>query len=330
MDSLILEIIYITNILDFYLGNTYIFLFAARIICIPLLELLIYKKVRPIYLSVQQSVEKGWYVFTGISALFYVAMSLSVSHPTLITSRPEYIPAFILYLLLMPVIYIHIFSTLRNQQNLHRMKEQENILRLQVSNLTNRMEEFSTADEAFRVERHDFRHKMQAIADMAAREEYDKLRDLALTYRESIQVVPVKRYCALPVVDAVLSSYLQKGERKGIRVETAISFPSTLPVQDAELATVFANALENALHACEKLSKEKAWVQVKVLSAPRFMIQVSNSYDGVVLFDKEGIPVSREDGHGLGTRSIVTFCQKNNAFYEFKATEDTFRLRISF
>jgi len=48
VDSIILEIIYITNILDFYLGNTYIVMFAVRIICIPLLELLIYKKLRPI------------------------------------------------------------------------------------------------------------------------------------------------------------------------------------------------------------------------------------------------------------------------------------------
>ena len=330
VDSIILEIIYITNILDFYLGNTYIFMFAARIVCIPLLELLIYKKLRPIYLSVQQSVKKGWYVFAAISALFYVAMSLSASHPTLITSRPAYLPAFVLYLVLLPVIYIHIFSTLRNQQRLHEMSEQDNILRVQVSNMTARMEEFSAANEKFRTERHDFRHKMQVIVGLIEHGEYDKLREVVLNYHETIRETAVKRYCSSAVIDAVLSSYLQKAESKGIRVGVALSFPEPLPVDEAELATVFANAIENAIHACEKLDADKRQIDVKVLTSPRFMLQISNSYDGKVEFDANGIPISQEDGHGFGTRSIVAFCNKNKAFYEFKADSERFRLRISF
>ena len=330
VDSIILEIIYITNILDFYLGNTYIFMFAARIVCIPLLELLIYKKLRPIYLSVQRSVKKGWYVFAAISALFYVAMTLSVSYPTMITSRPAYLPAFVLYLVLLPVIYIHILSTLRNQQRLHEMSEQDNILRVQVSNLTARMEEFSAANEKFRTERHDFRHKMQVIVGLIEHGEYDKLREVVLNYHETIRETAVKRYCNSAVIDAVLSSYLQKAESKGIRVSVALSFPEPLPVDEAELATVFANAIENAIHACEKLDADKRQIDVKVLTSPRFMLQISNSYDGAVEFDENGTPVSREEGHGFGTRSIVAFCNKNKAFYEFKADSERFRLRISF
>jgi len=330
VDSIILEIIYITNIMDFYLGDTYIFMFAARIVCIPLLELLIYKKLRPVYLSVQRSVKKGWYIFAAISALFYVAMSFSASYPTLITSRPEYLPAFVLHLVLLPVIYIHILSTLRNQQRLHEMSEQDNILRVQVSNMTARMEEFSTANEKFRTERHDFRHKMQVIVGLIEHGEYDKLRQVVLNYNEAIRETAVKRYCSSAVIDAVLSSYLQKAESKGIRVRVALSFPEPLPVDEAELATVFANAIENAIHACEKLDVGHRQIDVKVLTSPRFMLQISNSYDGTVEFDENGIPISREEGHGFGTRSIVAFCNKNKAFYEFKADNERFRLRISF
>ena len=330
VDSIILEIIYITNILDFYLGNTYIFLFAVRIICIPLLELLVYKKLRPIYLGVQRSVKKGWYVFAAISALFYVAMSLSVSYPTIITSRPAYLPAFVLYLVLLPVIYIHILSTLRNQQRLHEMTEQDNILRVQVSNMTARMEEFSAANEKFRTERHDFRHKMQVIVGLIEHGEYDKLRQVVLNYHEAVRETAVKRYCSSAVIDAVLSSYLQKAENRSIKVGVALSFPEPLPVDEAELATVFANAIENAIHACEKLDANKRQIDVKVLTSPRFMLQISNSYDGAVEFDENGIPMSREEGHGFGTRSIVAFCNKNKAFYEFKADNERFRLRISF
>lgn len=330
VDSLILEIIYITNIIDYYLGNPYTFMFAARLICIPLLEFLVYKKIRPIYFRVQESVTKGWYIFTAISAMFYIAMSVSMSYPTLITNRPEDLPAFVLYLILMPVVYIHIFNTLRRQQNLYELSEQENILRVQVSCMSSRIEELSAADEKFRTERHDFSHKMHLIAGMIEQNEYDRLLEIVHGYIDSIDKTAIRRYSNSTVIDAVLAAYIRKAQLHGIRINVALAFPDPIPVNEAELATVFANAIENAIHACKKLSADERVLDIKVLNAPRFMMQISNTYNGEVTMDENGIPVSTEEGHGFGTRSIVAFCTKNKAFYEFKAESDYFRLRISF
>ena len=60
------------------------------------------------------------------------------------------------------------------------------------------------------------------------------------------------------------------------------------------------------------------------------MLQVRNSFDGVIAFDKNGVPLSRKKGHGFGTRSIVTFCEMNNAFYEFKTDDKDFFMKIVF
>jgi hypothetical protein len=60
------------------------------------------------------------------------------------------------------------------------------------------------------------------------------------------------------------------------------------------------------------------------------MLQIRNSFDGIVAFDEEGIPLTTRKGHGFGTRSIVTFCDQNNAFYEFLAEEKEFTLRLIF
>lgn len=330
VDSLILEIIYITSIVDFYLGNTCIFMFAARIICIPLLELLIYKKLRPIYLSVQQSVNKGWYVFAAISAIFYVAMSLSVGHPTLITSRPEYLPAFIMYLVLMPLIYIHIFNTLRHQQNTFEMAEKEKILQLQVANMRARIEEFSASTVKLQEERHNYRHKLNVISTLAEKGQTEKIIEIVREYTEMIPEKTVRSYSNYPVLDAVLTSYLEWAKRKGIRVTTKLAFPETLPVNETELATALANAIENAIQACEKIETPKRYLELKSITEPCFMLQIRNSFDGVVDFSEEGIPLSGKNGHGFGTRSIVTFCEKNDAFYEFLAEDKEFTLRLVF
>lgn len=331
IDTIVLEIIYITNIIDYYLpGNDYIFIFVSRLIVYPVLEWLIYKKLRSIYLDVQNHSKKGWYTSAIIGVLFYIAITFFMSYPTVITKRPEYLPGFALLLILMPTIYLHILNTLRNQQRIHEMTEQDNILKLQVTNMSQRMEEFHNADTKFRMERHNFRHLMTTIAGLIDNENYEELRNLTNDYIEVIRETQVSRYCSNVILDSVLSAYIQKAKDNNIVVSTQISLPDILPVNERELATVFANAIDNAINGNKNVSIGNKKISIKVLNVPCFMIQISNTFDGMISFDKKGIPITHQDDHGFGTRSIVAFCEKNNAFYEFKIENNTFSLRIQF
>lgn len=329
VDTIVMEVVYATNIIDQYIPG-YWFVFFSRLIIYPIMELYIYKKMRIPYSDIQKQVKKGWWIFALIGILFYVVMTLLMNMPTISEPHPEHIPLLIIMFILMPVSYINIFNTLRHQQKVHSASEQENILKVQVSDIKNRIEEFSSANDKFRTERHDFRHKLQTISRMIENKQYDELSSVVAKYNDAIEQTKVKRYCENVVLDAVFSSYIQRAENSEITVNTNIKFPQSLPVNDVELATVFANAIENAIHACEKLEKDKRFIDIKVISNPRFMVQITNSFDGNSEFNEKGIPVTHEEGHGFGTRSIAAFCDKNNAFYEFKATENKFSLRIMF
>lgn len=329
-DTLVLEILYGTMILDYFLGNSHIFLFCSRMVLCPLMAWVIFRWLRRDYLELQDKVAKGWWTCTLIALIFYVVLSMAVSIPTLITQRKEQIPAFILLLVLLPVVYLHIFSTIQHQLKVHEMLQKENILQLQVANMRAHMKELDAADARFREERHDFRHKLLTIAGLAESEKYDQLQTLIREYTESVPSVGIKSYCDYSAIDAVLALYLRRAEEKGITIHTKIHFPEELPASESELALVFANALENAIHASEKLPPADRYLEVQVLTVPCFMLQIRNRYDGIVAFDKDGIPMSHHKDHGFGTRSIVTFCEKNHAFCEFKADETYFYLRIIF
>jgi len=305
-------------------------MFTVRLLAYPLLEWFVIKKFKAIYHDIQNQVKKGWGIFALIGLMFYVAITLAMSYPTAITDRPQYLPVFVLLLILMPVSYIHIFTTLRHQQNIYRAKEEENILRVQVSDIKSRIEEFSVANDAFRKERHDFRHKLQTISRLVETKQYDELVTVTEKYGDALDETKVKRYCENAVLDAVFSSYLGRAENRRIRVTTSIRFPEELPASDIELATVFANAIENAIHACEKVDEQNRWIDLKVISKPKFMFQIANSYDGNAELNENGIPVTKEEGHGFGTRSIVAFCEKYNSYYNFEAKEDSFVLQIDF
>lgn len=331
VDTVSMEIITITQIINHYTTpDTYIVMFATRLLIYPLLELFIFKFLRSTYIDVQKQIEKGWGLFAVIGALFYVAIALLTYYPTSVINNPQYMPALSLLFLLMPVIYFHIIRTLRHQQKLHEISEQENILKLQAENMAVRMEELSSADEKFRIERHNFRHKMRTIASLAEKEEYEKLKAVVQEYNDSIRETQVKRYCTNVIIDAVLSSYISKAQQQNITVNTSISLPNELGVNDSELATVIANAIENASNACMKIPEGKRFIKIKAIYSPCFVIQISNSFNGQVTFGPGGVPINSEEGHGFGTRSIVSFCEKNGVFYEFKAEEDVFTVKLVF
>ena len=331
VDTMVLEILYVTNILNHYLTpDTYIVLFVIRILAYPLIELWLYKKVRQMYLQVQKQVTKGWVSYGIIGISFYLAVTLLMNYPTTVTDRPEDIPALVILFVLMPVIYINIITTLRRLQAMHEMTEQDTILKMQVSNLTTRMNEFTVSDEKFRIERHNFRHKLKTIAGMIKKEQYEDCLRLLEDYEEALDKTKVKRYCQHTILDAMLFSYISKAQNKGIRVEMGFAFPDEIPMEEPELATAIANALENAINACEQLEPEKRFIEIKVISHPRFMLRIVNSYKGDVSFDDDGIPTNPHHDHGFGTRYIAAFCNKNNGFYHFDADGERFTLMLNF
>ncbi len=331
VDTVVVEIMYLTDIINHYLTpDTYLFIFVVRLIAFPIIEVAVYKKLRPMFLDVKKRIQKGWTIFALIGATFYLAISLFAFYPAQITVHPAYIPFLAILLVLMPMVFIHIIVTLRNQQKASEARTQENILRLQVSSLTLRMDELAAADERFRVERHNFRHQLKTIASLIKREEYSECLKLLEGYDESLGQTKLIRYCQHSILDATLSTYIQRARNKGIRLDMGFAFPDVIPVNEAELATAIANALENAINACENLNEEKRFIEIKAINRPRFMMRIVNSYEGEVEFNEDGIPINEQEGHGFGTRFIAAFCEKNGGFYQFLADGERFSLMLNF
>ena len=71
VDTVVLELLFITNLLDGLLGiKNYIVMFVSRLILFPLAEFFIVKYLRTPYQSLQRRMKKGWGVFSILAALF--------------------------------------------------------------------------------------------------------------------------------------------------------------------------------------------------------------------------------------------------------------------
>jgi len=328
-DTTCIWLMQVTNLLDRLCGGTFVVLFLSRLTLLPLFGVLLWKKFRQPYLDLQDNLPGGWWNITAISALFYLLLlNTAVPVDVSFANRQELVRV-LLVNLLMPITYLAILGSLHRQMLYYEARNRQNLLAAQVSGLESRMSATQAAEETLRIERHDLRHKLLTLEDMLARGEQESALAYIHALQGEVEYVKPEKWCENPLLDAVFSSYFAQARRLNIRVKTKLAIPETLPVSDAELSTVFANALENAIHACAALPEDRRQLVCTCISRPSLMFEIANPYQGTIRFDEHGLPMAQDPGHGIGTRSISAFCEKHGACCVYEAKDGWFRLKIA-
>lgn len=89
---------------------------------------------------------------------------------------------------------------------------------------------------------------------------------------------PQERRCQHPVVDALLAAKAAWCARERISIEVEATVPDDLSTPDVELCALFANALDNAVHACCEVTEGTRWMRVRAHPAHGyFLLEVENS-----------------------------------------------------
>ncbi|OUP24433.1 GHKL domain-containing protein, partial [Faecalibacterium sp. An192] len=83
-----------------------------------------------------------------------------------------------------------------------------------------------------------------------------------------------------------------------------------------------------AIHANLALPQEQRCIRCKMVANPGVMLEIANPCAGDVVFDIDGLPTARQEGHGLGVQSISAFCRKNGAVCQFDQTGGWFRMQM--
>ena len=234
----------------------------------------------------------------------------------------------LILMVLMPLMYLNIFQVLNHQNKLHTAQREQELWQIQSNHMQRQIAQLAESDKRVSLERHDLRHRLQILDVMLQKGEVEEARAFISSAQETLQAPEGLTYCKNAILDAVFSYYFKQAQEKEIKVESSLSIPENPPVDASELSVVIANALENAIHACEKLPKDKRIISCKCIETPQFILQISNPFAGKVMTDKDGIPVSEEKGHGIGTRSILAFCERNGAVANYKIENNNFALRI--
>ncbi len=83
------------------------------------------------------------------------------------------------------------------------------------------------------------------------------------------------------------------------------------------------------IHAVRELPAQRRRMVCKCLASPCLMMEFSNPCGADVRLGPDGLPVAKDEGHGIGTRSIAAFTEKYHALFTFQVENGWFRLRIA-
>ena len=328
-DTVCLWIELASGLIDHAVGGGGVVTFALRLVSIPLLEYAVWRWLRKPYLAMSRLVRRGWLMFAALTGIIYLVLVLLSVYPTIIFERPQDIPLAVMVLILIALLYGTIFLVLFEQLHNLEAQERQRVLEAQTIMMSRRVEDILRAENTMRIERHDMRHRLQTVASLAQRGDHAALLDYIGSSQEKLTAIEPKRYCSNPALDAVLVNAAVQAEQVNTSMEIEIGLPEELPVDVFELSIVFANALENAIHAVKELPEDQRRIICRSVTYPRFMVEIANTYTGEITFDRRGVPLADKPGHGIGTRSIVAFAEKHNALYCFRAENGWFKLQIA-
>ena len=272
--------------------------------------------------------DKNWRALTfvpiGFTALFFLIGTYPV-HFTKSVSNIIYIYAITAVMLL---TYVIIFLSLVSQYNLQLSEYTNSILTSQSESFQKQLEAINSTEEQVRIIRHNLRYNLIVLSDMLAAGDTNGALEYIGSLGQKLDDSKKEVYCSNSTANAILAYYIERAESKGIRTEVQFAMPENISVDIMDFTAAVANALENAVNACAKVSDSQKKLRIRTTESKQYIVEIANNYKGEVAFDDDGLPTSRESGHGIGTRSISAFARKNNAVLDYDVTDEWFKLRI--
>ncbi len=173
--------------------------------------------------------------------------------------------------------------------------------------------------------RHDMRHHFALLQGLASKEHIEGIKEYLRTAQSDMDAITPLRFCENETVNLILSAFATKAKQGSILLTVDAKLPDSLPFSDTELCSLLSNALENAIHACEQIpDSNKRIIQLRVYSKnTKLCIDIRNSYQAEPVFQK-GLPISKEQGHGFGTKSMVHIVEKHGGVFQFSVKDGWF------
>ncbi|MEY8427810.1 GHKL domain-containing protein [Lachnospiraceae bacterium 46-15] len=167
--------------------------------------------------------------------------------------------------------------------------------------------------------RHDMKNHLLVMKEMIARGEVEKAGEYIEEMDTAARNMAFSFQTNNPVLDILLETKLSLAAHKGISVDSTLKIPFPCLVNDMDFCIIMANALDNAIHACERLDMDgerHIYVSSK-MQGDFLLLEIENSFDGNSSYRKD-----------TGLSNIERTAEKYNGSISITIQEKVFCLNV--
>ena len=174
--------------------------------------------------------------------------------------------------------------------------------------------------------RHDYRNVITSVLILMEGGNQEKAKQLLAELTERISATSETPFCAIPVINAVLTEKKTICDKQGILLRPELLLPKVLPVDDFDLCIILGNLIDNAIRACGGENAERA---PKSSPEIRLSAGVVQGYL-VVRCENSVFPGAEEKkGTGYGQKILKSLAEKYQGDFLTQKQDGQYTAQIS-
>lgn len=206
-------------------------------------------------------------------------------------------------------------------------ERREQIARIALEQQAHELDAVRRSEDEVRMLRHDMKLFLSGVSHYLDEGDVEAAQKMLSEYLESIEATVVHRWCGSDMVNYVISDCCGRCEEASIKFEPVVEVKE-LPVNETAFFLILSNALNNAINAQKALPDEERRVKLLLKVADGKLLLVVRNACAVAPMFVDGMPVTREPGHGYGTQSIRYMTERLGGTCQFRMDGGQFVLRV--
>lgn len=184
------------------------------------------------------------------------------------------------------------------------------------------MQEAILRDRQTRAFRHDIRNHLTVLAELLGTGQSERASDYLSDLEETASGLSRLIWTGNAAVDALLGSKLSVAGQKNIEVNCEMQIPGCSGIRDVDWCILLANALDNAIKACEEMSEGRKYISMTSQQKGSLcLLTIENSCDR---------RMKEPPGDGIGLSNIRAVMERHHGVVENTVHDGVYCLKLFF
>lgn len=201
---------------------------------------------------------------------------------------------------------IIIYTLFLKSAKFARIEKEQSLIVQNIEYSKNKYNEIVSMKNQIRNMWHDINNHITVVKGMISENNEDAAKYIG-ELEEKIDEYYASTIFGNTILDTVIYSKTVKAKECGIDIKTTLDMDKNIPVSPVDICTIFSNALDNAIEACEGVEEGKRFIYTRAVQNEGILyIKIVNSSPERKKRG-DGFPTTKvhKDRHGIGMKSIL-------------------------